>query len=105
MLGIGDKQSTQTGENPRRGPRCGSAPEPGRSPLRKRGFARSHSAARGHHRGSTASYHSTSSLPSPTHLHPIGETVAMVRLKKVYLAGPEVFLPDAIDIATRKKRL
>ena len=29
----------------------------------------------------------------------------MVRLKKVYLAGPEVFLPDAIDIATRKKRL
>lgn len=29
----------------------------------------------------------------------------MVRLKKVYLAGPEVFLPNAIEIATRKKQL
>lgn len=29
----------------------------------------------------------------------------MLRLKKVYLAGPEVFLPDAIEIATRKKQL
>jgi nucleoside 2-deoxyribosyltransferase len=29
----------------------------------------------------------------------------MTRLKRVYLAGPDVFLPDALEIAARKKRL
>src|SRR5665213_3937728 len=30
---------------------------------------------------------------------------AMHRARKVYLAGPEVFLPDADDIGRRKKKL